>query len=108
MPMTRETFGAKLAMARAAAGFRTAGEAADRIGIARNGYYKLERGEVMPGLDRFAEIVDVLGLDPRTFFPEWFAGSVPVEYLKPEDRKAIASQPAPQVKRGRGRPRKAG
>lgn len=105
--MTYEQFGDRLRRARAAAGIRSAAEAARRLGISPSAYSPLENGKSMPGFDRVIHLSKTLGLDPRILVPEWFAGTVPVAYLTADDRHKLASEPPPEAKRGRGRPRKA-
>lgn len=46
-------------------------ELADKLGISKNGYAKIERGESRPSLDRLEQITQVLGIKMAELFHEY-------------------------------------
>lgn len=45
-------------------------EMANRVGMSKNGYAKMERGESRPSLDRLEKITQVLGIEMTELFNE--------------------------------------
>jgi transcriptional regulator with XRE-family HTH domain len=67
-----EECGRRLRAAREEAGL-TQTEAAARLGWAIPSYTQYERGKRVPSWVTLAKMVEALGLDPETLFPEWVA-----------------------------------
>jgi transcriptional regulator with XRE-family HTH domain len=62
--------GRRLKLARVAAGWRSAREAARAIGMAHSQYQQIEQGIVMPVWTTLLRAAIRLGLDPGILFPE--------------------------------------
>ena len=69
--MDAKEFGRRFKAARLVTGY-SQGEAARRMGIFRPRISEIEAGASIPHLPRLMEMIDLLGLDPRILFPEFF------------------------------------
>ncbi len=65
-----KTFGVKLRAARINAGYRTAREFAEHMGIEPPAYRKYERGDASPNLTTLTRLCQALAVSPNELLPE--------------------------------------